>query len=230
MSSIDQSTLSSLKELGLTRQKQDAQERDKKTEDMGQDEFLNLMIAQLKNQDPTNPTDSSQFMTEIAQFTAASGINELQSSFDEFAGSMRSNRALQASTLVGRTVSVPSDAGYLPQGGSMTGEVDIPSGTQNAVVGVYDQAGQLVHRIDLGMQGAGKVPFQWDGTTADGQQLPSGAYHIKGEALIEGKMQGVDTNTYAEVESVDLGGSGGDIRLNLSGLGATSFSDVKQIM
>lgn len=230
MSGIDQSTLSSLKELGLTRQKDNSRERDVKSEDMGQDQFMELMIAQMKHQDPTNPTDSNQFMSEIAQFTTASGIKELQSSFEEFAGSVRSNRALQASALVGRTVSVPSQSGYLPQDGSLNGEVELPSGTQNAVVGVYDAAGQLVHRIDLGMQPAGKVPFSWDGTTADGQQLPSGEYRIQGEALIEGEMQGVSANTYAEVQSVDLGGAGDDIRLNLSGLGATSFSDVKQIM
>ena len=72
----------------------------KKTDkSLGQDDFLNLMLTQLQNQDPTNPMDSSNFMSQIAQFSTVNGITDLNSSFASLSSSLQSNQALQASTM-----------------------------------------------------------------------------------------------------------------------------------
>ena len=63
---------------------------------LGQEEFLRLMITQLKNQDPTKPLDSGEFLGQLAQFGTVSGLADLKSSFTELAGSLVSNQALQA--------------------------------------------------------------------------------------------------------------------------------------
>ena len=74
--------------------------------DMGQDAFLQLLMAQLKNQDPLNPTDSNQFMSQQAQFTQISELQKLNKSVAS------SNQMMQASTLIGKDVSLtdPNDA------------------------------------------------------------------------------------------------------------------------
>ena len=73
----------------------------KKT-DLGQTDFLNLMMTELKNQDPTKPMDSSSFLGQLAQFGTVSGLANLQTSFDSLKTSLVSNQALQAASLVGR--------------------------------------------------------------------------------------------------------------------------------
>lgn len=197
---------------------------------LGQEEFLELMIAQLKNQDPTKPLQSGEFLSQMAQFSTVSGIQDLQTSFQQLAGSMYSNQALQASALVGRTVLVPSDKGVLPANGAMSGTVDLPAGTSDVAVEVYDAAGQLVRSIPLGPQAAGLVSFNWDGSATDGSIAGPGTYTVKARAQIDGQSYAVPTLAAARVDSVTLGGAAGGISLNLSGLGAVDLADVRQIM
>lgn len=70
-----------------------------KTE-LGQDAFLQLLMTQLKNQDPTNPMDTKDFMAQQAQFTTISEIQKLNKSLTA------SNQIMQASTLIGQEVTV----------------------------------------------------------------------------------------------------------------------------
>jgi len=74
--------------------------------DMGQDAFLQLLMAQLKNQDPLNPTDSNQFMSQQAQFTQISELQKLNKSMAS------SNQIMQASSLIGKEVSLPDPDDY----------------------------------------------------------------------------------------------------------------------
>ena len=81
----------------------------KANDELGQSEFLDLMIAQLQHQDPLNPADSGEFLGQLAQFGTVNGITELQNSFADLATSLQSSQALQASTLVGRNVLIPGN-------------------------------------------------------------------------------------------------------------------------
>ena len=76
-------------------------------QELGQDDFLTLMISQLQSQDPMNPMDSEAFMGQIAQFSTVEGIQQLNDSFDELAASLVSNQVLQASQLIGHSVLIP---------------------------------------------------------------------------------------------------------------------------
>lgn len=223
MTTIDNTNASTFDQLGLTRP-----ESDKKSSELGQDQFLELMMAQMKNQDPLDPMDNQQFVSQLAQFSTARGVSDMNTSMTDLSTSLQSNQALQASSLVGRSVSVPSEYGALPADGSLEGEAVLPASTTDLAVGIYDGAGQRVRRIDLGGQASGNVSFKWDGKADDGTQLAPGTYQVKAEAIIDGKATGVDTNVYADVESVNLGGTKG-IELNLAGIGNMDFSNVKQI-
>lgn len=195
---------------------------------LGQDQFLELMIAQLKNQDPTKPMDSTQFLGQMAQFGTVNGIQELQKSFTQMAGALQSNQALMASSLVGRSVMVPGGVGVLPPGGALTGSVNLPVSVGDLAINITDGSGQLVRRLAMGSQQAGEIPFSWDGLDEAGAPLPSGRYQLKAEALYDGKPYAADTSVRALVESVTLGGAQG-MYLNLAGLGSVSLGDVWQI-
>ncbi|MFY0407017.1 flagellar hook assembly protein FlgD [Solicola sp. PLA-1-18] len=88
---------------------------------MDKDTFMKLLVAQLKYQDPMNPTDSAQFMAQTAQFTS---LEKLEQVADQTQQSLAAQLAFGASSLVGRTVSYPQ-----PDGSTATGVVDTVSFT-----------------------------------------------------------------------------------------------------
>ena len=112
--------------------------------ELGQDDFMKLLVAQMKNQDPNNPTDNGQFLAQIAQFSMVNGIDKLGSSFDTVAGSMSSTQAMQAATLVGRQVLSETSSGSLLEGqplGGITEIPDLPGGRKGASRGQSGAAG-----------------------------------------------------------------------------------------
>ncbi|MBQ0724262.1 MAG: flagellar hook assembly protein FlgD [Cycloclasticus sp.] len=224
MSEIDFNTLQGL---GLAKQTQ--VDKAKKDGDLGQADFLELMVTQLKNQDPLDPMDSGAFLGQIAQFSTVSGIGDLQTSFSEFASSVANDQALQASNLVGRRVIVPLQNGVLNEGGAIEGEVTLPASSPDVSINISNQNGELIKTISLGTQAAGPVPFKWDGSLNNGGVAPAGQYSVDAIARIDGQNFELDTQLLVDVESVTLGGPGRGLQLNLAGLGSVDFSNVSRI-
>ena len=209
--------------LGLTRKNEPKEEVSK------QDQFMQLLIAQLENQDPLEPQDDGEFLSQLAQFETAAGAEELQQSFDEFSANMQSNSALQASSLVGRNVLAPGGIAQLETGENVVGQVDLASSTTNLTIEIEDASGQLVKTIPMGTQAAGDVKFTWDGTDQDGNYLPPGGYRIRARADVGTETVAQDVLVSAKVDSVSIGQGGQGIKLNLSGLGSIELSAVKEI-
>lgn len=210
--------------LGLTREPPKQDERGMQMED-----FMNLLVTELTNQDPFKPMENSEMATQISQFATVSGIDELNTSFSSLAGSLSSSQALQAAELVGREVLIPSNYGYLSSGGSISGSAVLPESASNITLRVTDSSGALVREMSLGMQAAGEFTFNWDGADDAGDYLPSGTYHMSLQADIGGESVTPEVMVNAEVQSVSLGAPGQPLSLNLNGLGTISFNDVVQI-
>jgi len=202
---------------------------EKSRKELGQEEFLELMTAQLQNQDPMKPMESGEFLTQIAQFSTVEGVGDLNEAFGKLSESLVSNQALQAANLVGRSVLAPTGLAALREGGTISGTVELPAASNDVAVNVYDQAGQLVRRVELGSQAAGSVSFQWDGLKDDGQFASPGTYFVNAEASVDGRTEAVDTLLESQVRSVTLSNSGG-LLLDLEGVGSLDFSEVQQIL
>jgi flagellar basal-body rod modification protein FlgD len=199
-----------------------------KSKKIGQEQFLELMVAQLKNQDPTKPLQSGEFLGQLAQFGTVNGIQEMQSSISDLSTSLRSNQALMASGLVGRTVLAPGDVGQLTAGAGLSGALDLPASAGDVVLSISDASGQLVQRLSMGPQAAGQLTFNWDGKMANGMTATPGLYKINAQAISGNDKFAVNTSVLSRVDSVTLGDPKG-MTLNLSGLGPVQLSDVKQI-
>ncbi|MCW8934601.1 MAG: flagellar hook assembly protein FlgD [Gammaproteobacteria bacterium] len=206
----------------------DPSEEENNTE-LGQDDFLRLMTEQLANQDPLEPQDNNEFMSQIAQFGAVDGINGLLDSFNDLATNLQSSQALQASNIIGRQVLVEHDQGYLPTTGTLDGAVELDSSSSNVAVNVYDSNGELFGRVELGPQPAGLVPFNWDGTTFSGQRAPTGRYRIDVEATFGNTTESLTPQIADQVQSLTLGGVGQEMLVELENLGTVGFSQVNQI-
>jgi len=209
--------------LGATSTGTDAK---KKTESLGQADFLRLMTEQLQHQDPLNPMENSEFLGQLAQFSTVQGIQGLQTSMDSFNGSLATDQMLRGAALVGRSVLVPSAKMSLGSEGNVNGVVAAPdAGT--VTFDITDVNGQSVRKITVQAEKAGEVAFEWDGKDASGNRLAAGTYGIS--ASIGTGETKKDLSTYVEsrVDSVTVGSDG--VFLDLAGLGTAPLDYVLRI-
>lgn len=209
-------------------------ETKKNTNELGQAAFLELMITQMNNQNPLSPQDNSEFVAQLAQFSSVEGLERLNTSFNSF----MSNNALQASSLVGRSVTVESDKSTLVNGGIVAGSVDLDFATTDLKINIYDEKGVLGQSIPVGSVPAGETVFRWDGQNIEmnGELLDwdagengatAGEYRFEITATQNGKSEALKTALSANVNSVTIG-ENGKLILNLAGIGAVEADQVKQ--
>lgn len=202
----------------------------KANDELGQTEFLELMTAQLRFQDPLEPMENGDFLGQMAQFGTVSGVNELNTSFNSLSSSFQSNQALQASTMVGRKVLIPSENTYLGSTGGLSGSVELKQSAQEVTVRVTNAAGQLVHQQLLGAQSKGLSDFSWDGLDDSGAPFSNGKYTISAEVNRGTSISAGAILSVVDVESVTIGTAGQDLTLSISGLGDISMADVRKIL
>jgi flagellar basal-body rod modification protein FlgD len=194
-----------------------------KGQTLGQADFLSLLVQQMRNQDPTKPMDSSQMVSQLAQISQVQATQSLQTSFDSLGQSLQGNQMLQASSMVGRSVTVPSAAGQL-QATGLDGAVNVPDGGGTVLVQVTDASGNVLRTLNLGTPGAGLAAFHWDGKNEGGTLLPPGSYGLKAQA----GNTAVATYVSGKVNGVGMTGSDGAY-LDVAGFGGVLLSQVAQI-
>ena len=197
---------------------------------LGGTDFLTLMLAQLKNQDPTSPVDSNTFLTQLAQLSEVQGINTLNTSFSTLSSSLTSAQTLQASSLLGKDALVTSSTVNQTSGGTVTGAVTVPQTTSSVTLGIVNAAGQTVRTIALGAQAAGQANFTWDGLESNGATAPTGTYTLT--AVYDGQTTSTAAATTAVngiVDSVSMGAGTAGMTLNVAGVGSVPVSSLLQI-
>jgi flagellar basal-body rod modification protein FlgD len=191
-------------------------------------DFLTLMTAQLKNQDPLNPTDSNQFLSQLSSLSTVEGISQLNDSVSTLSNSMVSSQALTSASLVGKGVLAPAASALYTKGTPMTGAVEVPTGATSVVLSVTNSGGALINQVTVPAT-AGLQTFSWDGTSSTGAAQPTGTYSISAAALVGGAQQAATTYANGTVTSVSLGATGTSPTLNTTQLGPVSLSTVQQI-
>lgn len=199
-----------------------------KKDELGQGQFLELMVAQLKNQDPFKAMDPSQFLGQLAQFGTVTGIQDMQKSFGALSESLRSSQVLGGSTLVGREVLLAANETALGEQGAVSGAIEVPTGASAVELNVRDASGQLVRRITL-PTAEGLNDFSWDGIADNGSRAAAGRYKLEAVANVGGKSTSLQTLLSDRVSSVTIDASNG-LTVNTRGLGAHALSDVRRVM
>ena len=199
----------------------------KRDGDLGQEDFLHLMLTQLKNQDPFKPMESGEFLGQLAQFGTVQGLAGLQTSFDGLSSSLVSNQALQASALVGRSALVRATALGVVEGQSVAGAVELPSSAAAVSVAIRDGRGQTIRTLELGARTEGLVTFAWDGLDDAGAPAPAGRYSFTAAYRSGNESVAADTLLRAPIDSVLLGADGFSVELR--GIGELPFTAVREI-
>ncbi len=198
---------------------------------LGKDAFLQLLVTQLKNQNPLDPQDNTAFVAQLAQFSSLEGITTLNDTVNSISGNFQSSQALQASSLVGRSVIVQTSEAYVDpaSGKAFNGTVVVADANSTPTVTITNADGEVVRTLDLGTQQAGNSEFTWDGKDDEGALLEKGSYTFTAANKTDTGSTALTTYLPATVNSVTLSKTGGEIMLNLAGLGSIAMSKVQTI-
>ncbi|MFM0034071.1 flagellar hook assembly protein FlgD [Paraburkholderia strydomiana] len=193
-----------------------------------QNTFLQLLVAQLKNQDPTNPMDSSQMTSQLAQISTVQGISQLNTSLSSLSTQLSAGQQSQAALLIGSTVLAPGNSISVASGKAGAFGVTLANDVSDLQVVVKNSAGTIVNTIDLGKQSAGTIPVGWTPTDTAGNALPDGTYTITAMGTINGQQATATTLTGATVESVvtQSSGTAGLVLSNGTTVGLTSVAAI----
>ncbi|MFV9615724.1 MAG: flagellar hook assembly protein FlgD [Gammaproteobacteria bacterium] len=210
-----------------------AAEQNKPNDELSQSDFVELLVAQVKNQDPTKPMDPSQFMSQLTQSSMVNGISELQNSFDSLASKLTSDQSLQAAGLVGKDVLLPGGEGLMTAGGSINGQLSLERQASEVKLNIFNTQGELVKTLPLGGHNAGELQFKWDGIGDAGSALPEGHYLVTAEALIDGETQAIEVALESRIDSISLNqnidGTQTGTLLNLSSGQTVTLDEIQQI-
>jgi flagellar basal-body rod modification protein FlgD len=210
-----------------------AENAEKSKDGLAQTDFLKLLMTQVQNQDPMKPQDNGEFLGQMAQFSTVSGLQDMQKSIDNLSNSFVSNQALQASSLVGRLVLVPSEHGNLPpgEGDRFFGSVEPTQTLKDVSLEITSSSGELIKTMPMGTLTPGMERFSWDGKNNAGEDVSAGEYKISAVGTDdEGNKVGVETHVLAPVDSVTLGRGGEKMQLNVAGFGSMGIDKIREIM
>ena len=142
-------------------------------------DFLQLITAQMKAQNPLQPADPTQFLSQLEQMSQVSSMQSMQGSLSSLQTSLQSSQMANGTALIGQTVLTPVNSAMLDSnGGSVNGAVVVPSGAEAVTVNITNSSGALVNTFQVAPSASGLTHFIWNGTNINGAAMPAGQYTI----------------------------------------------------
>jgi flagellar basal-body rod modification protein FlgD len=191
---------------------------------LNENNFFQLLTAQLENQDPLNTMSASDFAAELAQFSTAIGVQSMSATQSAYGN-------LQLSSMVGQKVAVQGNALILNQGTPATGAFSLSGAASDVIVTVSDNSGNQLATLDLGAMAAGTQNFSWGGVETGGATAPPGNYQFSVMAAGTSSSGVVTATPYAvvPVTGVSLGGQNGPMIDVGGGLPAVGLGGIYQL-
>ena len=185
--------------------------------------FLTLLVAQLKNQDPMNPMDNAQMTSQMAQINTVSGIQQVNTTLQGISTQFTSMQVLQGANMVGHQVLVDSNTLSI-NAGTAGGAINLAGNTDNVKVDILSPTGQVVDSLNLGALSAGQHSFTWNASAYTGTGAPSFAV----TATLGG--QAITSTSMALDQVVSVGSTSGVMTVQLQGRSAVPYSSIKSIL
>lgn len=199
------------------------------SEAMDQSDFLTLMTAQMKNQDPFDPVDNTQMVAQMAQFSSLAGISEMNTTLQAIAAKLGGTTTTDLVSWVGRTVLTEGNTAYPRTDGALGGVIELGSDAADVNVVIEGPNGEILKNVSLGAATKGQIEFEWDGSTDTGEDAGDGPFKIRVAAQnADGGAVTAKPLVWAPVTAVAMGSDGNPV-LTLPGIGQVSTTAVRKI-
>jgi flagellar basal-body rod modification protein FlgD len=197
---------------------------------LSQDDFMKILLTQMKLQTPQNPFDSNTMMQQMSQLTNLSATKEMENAVKSLNTNLGASQILSASQVVGKKVQVVNELSSLVAGENLKGSVVLPKPVDHISVTIKDMNNRVVKTIELGASDSGVVDFSWDGLDASGNASAPGYYKMSASSVINGEAVALPTAGTFQVNSVALDRNGDGVILNLEGIGGVNMKDLIKIL
>lgn len=179
------------------------------TDVMGKDDFLQLLVAQLQNQDPLKPMESTEFTAQLAQFSSLEQLYNVNENLDDLGSNQLAMNNAQTISMIGK--SAWAEGNIIQKSEVLPTEIyfGLDGDAMEAVVNIYDAQGNFVKTISAGTMEAGDRSVVWDGTDHEGRLVSDGFYQFEvlaGDA--EGKAITANTFIVGDVTGVTFDDNG----------------------
>ena len=193
---------------------------------LGKEDFLTLLVAQLQNQDPLNPSDPTEFTAQLAQFSSLEQLFTINKSLTQMVEMQGQNSSIYALEMIGQNAVVKGNEFELSGESAQVG-FELESSAAGATLYVMDQNGVIVKTLEETALSAGNHFIEWDGTDDAGAAVGPGRYRLVATADFgKGEDLPAQTLVLSEVKGVDLEMEDPQI---ITDLGNYDLSEVKSV-
>ena len=150
---------------------------------MDSDDFLQLFLVQLQNQNPLDPMDTSEISSQTCQYSQLEQAALSNTYLSQLLQYQSSGTNSDAISLIGKNVCFDGDEVQVSDGDAGTMSFELESDAEDVEIVVYDESGEEMSRIELGSLSSGEHSAQWDGLDGDGNPVDDGTYTYSIEAV-----------------------------------------------
>jgi flagellar basal-body rod modification protein FlgD len=220
-----QSTISEIQSAGATAQQEAASKSNSTT--LGKDDFLKLLTAQLQQQDPTKPMDSTAFVAQLAQFSSLEQMNNVNDTLTNMLAAQGTSLQTTAAGMVGKTAVFTTDEVTLEEGKTPTITANLSQAATNVNVKITNSAGATVRVLSEGARTSGANRFTWDGRDSSGTLLPAGSYTVEILATdLNGKGVALTQSGSAKITGITFDNG---TPVFMAGGHSLQFSDISEV-
>ena len=189
-------------------------------------EFMTLMIAQINNQDPTNPLDPNEYVSQLAQFSQVESLENVTKNQATQMTMLENLGIVQSAGLIGKQAMVPASSFELNDN-EIQGKAYLRSSAESLTIEIKNTSGEVVKTLNLGSQESGDIAFNIDPKALG---LPKGDYAINAVVTNGDDTSTADTFLQAEIEKVHFSSAKGTMIAELSnGLEPTSVLNISEV-
>ncbi len=147
--------------------------------ELGKDDFMKLMSAQLKYQDPINPMKNQEMAAQLAQFSSLEQMMNVNQNLEKMAAGQKPSEHMIAATLIGKRITTDTMNISLEKDGQPEIPFKVPADAKQVNLAIVDAKGEIVRELELGEMKEGQQSVRWDGKSKSGMPQPKGEYTYK---------------------------------------------------
>ena len=146
---------------------------------LGKDDFLKLLMLELKYQDPTSPMDSEKILTQTSQLATLESSENTTKALTTLAAALTASAQFTGISAIGKIADTGSNAVLSTKGSKTEFELYFPEDVTTGKINIMDVNGKILKTLDIGATDAGVAQYSWDGTNSAGTALDSGTYYVE---------------------------------------------------